>query len=328
VVAIVNPGDLSIEVWASIRDIVQPTIAITGVLTDVMVSDALESLAVPTIQELTAITAGRGGHIFQGNRAFASEALGEAQAGETFGQLQERVIAAGGTGVQAEAIAQLLEIPIGADLRDYGGAEEGSNGVAAGSGVGVVAGGTIVLSRLLPLVPVALRSQLFQWVPRVGTTIGWSSLPGWLRTVMSGLGFTGLALLIDGVTDFEALPNIPGIGGGGGGGDHVMHGAAVVGSWVANGVVFYRLADGKLAVQNKKGRWKVWRPKRPVVLYSGGSINIKTLIKADKIVTKQAKQLSSILNRRAPKRKSPSKSGDSVIVAAHSVPVAQLTSGR
>jgi len=315
VVAIVNPGDLSVEVWASIRDLpeIRDTMRITGVLTDVMVAAALRGLAVqnPTIQ-------------FLSNRQVVQES-------ESFEELSQRVVAAGGNVAQAEEIAVQLEIPVGADLRDFGGVEEGANG--AGPAGFVAAGGAIVLSRLIPLVPVVLRSRVLAWVPSVGgigSRIGWASLPGWLRTAMSALGFTGLALVIDGVTEFEALPNIPGFGGDRGtlAGDHVVHGAAVVGGWVANGVQFYRLADGKLAVQNKKGRWKVWKPKRPVVLYSGGSINIKTLIKADKIVTKQAKQLSGILNRRAPKRKTPARSGDSVIVAAHSVPVAQLTSGR
>jgi len=210
-------------------------------------------------------------------------------------------------------------IPVGADLRDF----TGSNGVAPPASPAV---GVIMLSRLLPLVPVAGRAGVLGWAAgRIGTTIGWSSLPGWLRTVLSVAGFTGFALLVDGVTDVEQLPNLPGFGGGTT--SHVQHGAAVVGSWVANGVTFYRLADGKLAVQNKKGRWKVWRPKKPIVLYSSGAINVKTLIKADKVLAKQAKAIASMLNRRAPRRKTPKKE-QAVQVVAHSVPVGQLTSGR
>jgi len=87
-----------------------------------------------------------------------------------------------------------------------------------------------------------------------------------------------------------------------------------VGSWVANGVTFYRLADGKLAVQNKKGRWKVWRPKRPIVLYADGASNLKTMLRADKALNKQAKKIAAMLNRRAPTRKSRQKAPETIIV--------------
>ena len=216
-------------------------------------------------------------------------------------------------------------IPIGADLRDFAGGLEGSNGVSEAA-----VGGVIVLSRLLPLVPVLLRGRVLAWASSagIGQRVGWAALPGWLKTILTGAGFTGLALVVDGITDIEQLPNLLEFGDGAGAGDHVMHGAAVVGSWVANGVTFYRLADGKLAVQNKLGRWKVWKPKRPIVLYAGGAINLKTMLRADKVLNKQAKQIASMLNRRAPRPRRPSRPDQSVIVAAHSVPVAQLTAGR
>lgn len=88
----------------------------------------------------------------------------------------------------------------------------------------------------------------------------------------------------------------------------------VVGTWVANGVTFYRLADGKLAVQNKKGRWKVWRPKKPIVLYADGASNLKTMLRADKALQKQAKSIASFLNRRAPKPRKTKKDDNPTII--------------
>jgi hypothetical protein len=72
----------------------------------------------------------------------------------------------------------------------------------------------------------------------------------------------------------------------------------VVGSWVANGVVFYRLDNGQYAVQNKHGVWKVWRPKKPIVLFATGADDLHTLIKADRVIQKQASKLAKTLRNR------------------------------
>lgn len=103
-------------------------------------------------------------------------------------------------------------------------------------------------------------------------------------------------------------------------GSNPLQPVQVVGSWVANGVRFYRLADGKLAVQNKKGRWKVWRPRKPIVLYADGASSLKTMLRADKALTKQAKKIASMLNRRAPRKaKSSSKPHPGVILPGSGV---------
>ena len=81
----------------------------------------------------------------------------------------------------------------------------------------------------------------------------------------------------------------------------------IVSSWVANGVTFYRLFDGKLAVMNKKGRWKVWRPKKPIVIMPTGAVSLKVLLRADAVLNRQSKKIAAMLNRRAPRRKSPAK---------------------
>ena len=77
-------------------------------------------------------------------------------------------------------------------------------------------------------------------------------------------------------------------------------GGTVVSSWEANGVTFYRLADGRLATQNKHGRWKVWRPKRPVVLHrtGPGARDLGTLLEADAVLQKGAKRIARMLRAR------------------------------
>jgi len=159
----------------------------------------------------------------------------------------------------------------------------------------------------------------------------WNTLPSVVRTALSQLGIgIGAMVAFNGDIPFITLP------GQGGEIDHSQEGVGgamsrsvdiqvvspspiqqvqVVGSWVANGVTFYRLADGKLAVQNKKGRWKVWKPKKPIVLYADGASNLKTMLRADRALNKQAKKIAAMLNRRAPRRKSaPVSRGNPVVL--------------
>ena len=134
----------------------------------------------------------------------------------------------------------------------------------------------------------------------------WSRIPGWIQNILVGLGFvTGVDLLIDMGDGDTGLVTLPGSNGNrdmvpaGPGG---LSPVGVVGTWVANGVTFYRLVDGRLAVQNSKGRWKVWRPRRPIVLFSNGASNLKDFIRADAALDRQAKRLRKALDRRAPRR--------------------------
>jgi len=213
----------------------------------------------------------------------------------------------------------------GADLRDLA----GSNGYGPPEGTPVVAGtAVIVLSRLLPLVPMGARPGVVAWARTalggvVGTRISWAMLPMWLRTVLTGIGLSGVAIVVDEIVDLPGgLPGVDIIGGNGT--DMPFAHNHVVGSWIANGVVFYRLTDGKLAVQNKKGRWKVWKPKKPIVLFANGAGNLRTMIRADKALNKQAKDIKRMLDRRGPRPRAPKKT-EVLTVAPHTV---QLTSGR
>lgn len=166
---------------------------------------------------------------------------------------------------------------------------------------GLVAGGGIAAA--MAVLRVALRGAT-----RV-TAAHWSALPNWARTVLVaagiGVGYE-LAQELPGIRDIvpggEAFPiGIPGVGDSSRPDLNAILGVTVIGSWRANGVTFYRLSDGKLAVQNKHGRWKVWKPKKPIVLYASGATDIPTLLRADNALNKQSKKIAKMLNRRAPK---------------------------
>lgn len=172
------------------------------------------------------------------------------------------------------------------------------------------------------------------------TRLHWSRLPGWAQAALSGAGIVVGSIVggevVEGIMDsdsngrgnaeIEHIPLVPGGPDVGHPGIDPSHHA--IGSWVANGVTFYRLADGRLAVQNLKGRWKVWKPKKPIVMYSDGASSLKTFLRADRALDKQAKRLAKALNRRAPRSRRSQTRGQDVIVAAHSVPIASLQAGR
>jgi len=193
-------------------------------------------------------------------------------------------------------------IPIGEEDLVTGGA--GVIPVAAGAALAIRAA-LILLRRLMGSATTITRAH-------------WDALPGWARAALGAVGFgvgVDLATEIPGVPGDSILIDIIGGGGGQNGAGHLPQhlvdghlGLHIIGSWEANGVTFYRLSDGKLAVMNKKGRWKVWRPKKPVVLMPGGATNLKTLLKADRMLNAQAKKIATMLNRRAPRSKRASKS--------------------
>lgn len=81
------------------------------------------------------------------------------------------------------------------------------------------------------------------------------------------------------------------------------HPAQVVKQWTANGVQMVRLSDGRMgAFSKKRGAWKYWRPKKPIVLYSGGSSDLNTLLKADRAAERQLRKLKKVMDRRFPRR--------------------------
>ncbi len=132
----------------------------------------------------------------------------------------------------------------------------------------------------------------------------WGSLPGWLRAGLAGLGITvGSEIVLEMLPGEDGL--IPGrqFSTAGYSVGDTVEGGQVVKTWRANGVNFVRLADGRQGAQRKDGVWKFWRPKKPIVLYSGGASNLKDFLRADNALNKQSKRLAKTLNRRAPKRR-------------------------
>lgn len=149
----------------------------------------------------------------------------------------------------------------------------------------------------------------------------WDELPEWARNIIiaagvlfpEGVPFIDIPWLADDAAPGTGiLPLTPGavvpVGSGG-----LMSGAQVVGRYSTRPddpnppiwAWFYRLADGKLAVQNKKGRWKVWRPKSPIVLYSGSGNSTKNILRASRVLKTQAKKTRKFMDRWDPKPRAP-----------------------
>jgi len=215
-------------------------------------------------------------------------------------------------------IAPLVTAPQpGDDLRNVPGGGGGGGGSGGFPQLPVVVG----VSSLVALLPALVRGPAITFIRGLappGARFAWNALPGWLRTALIAVGATaGLDMIMDlsgagigGGGDIEPFPHqVPHMVDG-----HL--GAHIVGQWVANGVTFYRLSDGKLAVQNKRGRWKVWKPKKPIVIMPSGAVDLRTLLRADAVLNKQAKRLATMLNRRAPRPRRSKSMGnaDSVIV--------------
>lgn len=206
----------------------------------------------------------------------------------------------GGEGVQEPSFNG--EANVGVDLRD----------------LGMAGPGTVMLSQLLRALTTSVARRVGEWfavnVAR-GAVALYSRLPGWVQEVVSSAFAPGTDVMHD-------VPVSPGLGAPDGPMDgplvpvvphQVPHlvdghvGGHIIGTWIANGVTFYRFSDGKLGVQNKMGKWKIWRPKKPIVIMPSGAKNLRTLIRADRVLNRQAKQLAAMLNRRAPRtRRTPS----------------------
>jgi len=218
--------------------------------------------------------------------------------------------------IDPEFALSTRELPLqtmepGADLRDSGFSPGPAGGLPAVIGVAA-------LVRLLAPGLATRATPIIRGLAPVGGSFSWGSLPSWLQSALAAVGATvGITMLMD----LPGTGGITGISVTGNGDLHGVHlphdlSAHIVGSWVANEVLFYRLSDGRLAVQNKKGRWKVWRPKKPIVIMPTGAVDLRTMLRADAVLNKQAKRLAAMLNRRAPRprRSKTAAVSDSVIV--------------
>jgi len=200
-----------------------------------------------------------------------------------------------------------------------------------GGGLPLPIPGAIAISRLIgglagmgaaATVKTAIGAvRAFAGTAVAGARVAWSQLPGPVQTAITMFtGAVGLDLLMDSGGDDVGLipagsllgPLVPDFGFiGGGGGQAELQVTSLpsraISTWVANGVTFYRLEDGRLGVINKKGKVKVWRPKKPIVLFAGGAGNLRTMLRADRALDRQAKRIKKMLSRRspAPRRRAP-----------------------
>jgi len=223
--------------------------------------------------------------------------------------------------VATPVVAAVVGPQAGDDLRDFETVSlTGANPVTDEFGIAVAP----VAGTALAIAGRTLRLILGGGGGRLTLAI-WNSLPQLARSALTQIGIgVGALIAFNGDIPFITLPgqgdlDKPFIGPPEAPVDiqvsgHAMHGAAIVGGWVANGVQFYRLADGKIAVQNKKGRWKVWKPKKPIVLYANGASSLKTMLRADKALNKQAKKIAAMLNRRSGTKKSAPKTTRPIII--------------
>ena len=155
---------------------------------------------------------------------------------------------------------------------------------------------------------------LIQGTTRTGVNV-WTSIPAWIRVALTSIGIpAGVSIAMSDEDEIPGPGDIARFGpelttrGDGTisivpipGGQLVLENgvpANFVTTWWANGVRFYRLVDGRMAVQNLKGTWKVWKPKKPVVIMPGGVSDLKSLLRADRIIDRQSKQLDKMLSRR------------------------------
>lgn len=77
-------------------------------------------------------------------------------------------------------------------------------------------------------------------------------------------------------------------------------GTEIAYSWNTGTAIFYRLRDGRIAVQKKNGVWKVYRPKKPLVLYANPRVG--TLIKADQKINRLVRGLDVTIRRASRRR--------------------------
>lgn len=155
-----------------------------------------------------------------------------------------------------------------------------------------------------------------------GMRISWANM-GPLQRVMTAVGVAeGVDILLP--WDLPGLSDlIPGGGGiqigpasPAGGGAPGAHPGTVTKTWTANGVPFVRLDDGRLgAYSSRRGSWKYWRPKKPIILYAGGSSDLRTLLKADRAAERQLRRLKKAVDRRFPtRRRSRASAGRNVVI--------------
>lgn len=146
----------------------------------------------------------------------------------------------------------------------------------------------------------------------IGQRVGWSTIPIVGRQILLSLGIiegTDLIFDTDGQGDDAGVIPLPFFGGGSKKGQTppapegsdamtMLVRALYAGGWYAHDVAFFRLTDGRLAVRNNKGVWKIWRPKKPIVIMPTGQSNMRDILRAERVLDRQADKMAKMLRSR------------------------------
>lgn len=157
------------------------------------------------------------------------------------------------------------------------------------------------LSWLLPLFTALAEVPIVgPWIAGIGdgAVLAFDALPAPLQDALIAL-FAAIGYnLIKGAGQLivNDLLHPQGSGSGAGSGALVPP-PGFVKAWSANGVQFYR--NGRRLASVSKKRVRVWTPKKPIVLFRGGKMNIRELLKADKLLKREAEDLKRFIERRA-----------------------------
>ena len=110
------------------------------------------------------------------------------------------------------------------------------------------------------------------------------------ETVVEITGTPQQLLQLEGGNGMNGLTLVPGLG-------NLPPGVWIVKWWRAprdGGVLFYKFSNGLIAVQKLDGTWKVYRPRKPIVLYAGVGNNRRSIMRAAHVVRGEVKAWKSM----------------------------------
>lgn len=83
-------------------------------------------------------------------------------------------------------------------------------------------------------------------------------------------------------------------------GDMIPFHGPVVKRWMneCTGLHSYMTADGWIHNERKDGTLKSWKPKKPIVIFPTGNKDLRDLLKADKVLSKESDKMAKMMRRR------------------------------
>jgi hypothetical protein len=194
---------------------------------------------------------------------------------------------------------RIVELPGGGYLTPLAGGIGGLGAAAATVGTAI---------KMSEIAAGAARSVLFRAFAGARRNVVnlWSRMTPVQQQAVTGVGAAaGTSFIMDELTDDPGGPDLAALAGvvtGNGGANGFP---TIVKTWTSNGMQFGRLSDGRNFAVKLDGTITFWRPKRPIVIFRGGAGDLRTFLKADGALNRQAKKLSKALARRAPRRRAP-----------------------